>query len=109
MRASDPGRGGVVDWLAKWWVVVAQGGQTTVLGGFGSEMGPEPFPIMVLLKTSKASTVFGEPKRFFRMDLVDGCLVEVEQSKVVERFVANVANNLRSGELRDDLEPWSIT
>ena len=70
----------MVDWLAKWWIVMAQSGQTTVLGGLESEMGPEPLPIMILLKASKASTIFGEPKRFFGMDLVGGCLVEVEQT-----------------------------
>ena len=62
LRAGNSRRGGMVDWLAKRWIVVTQGGQTTVLGGLGSEMGPEPVPIMVFLKTSKASTIFGEPK-----------------------------------------------
>ena len=62
LGAGNTRRGGMVDWFAKWWIVVTQGGQTTVLGGFGSEMGPEPLPIVVLLETCKASTIFGEPK-----------------------------------------------
>ena len=62
LGAGNSRRGGMVDWFAKWWIVVTQGGQTTVLGGLGSEVGPEPLPIVVFLKTSKASTNFGEPK-----------------------------------------------
>ena len=73
------------------------------------KMGPEPFAIVVLLKASEASAISSQPKRFFGMDLMGGCLVEVEQSKVVEGFVTTVANDLRSGKLRDDLEPLSKT
>jgi hypothetical protein len=74
----------MVDWLAKRWIVMTQGGQTTVLGGLGSEMGPESLPIVILLKTSKASTILGEPKRIFGMDLVGCGFVEVEKLKVIK-------------------------